>query len=137
MGKLAIVKSFFGFGPTKDNPANKLLDAFINTGDALFHTDEEKAANRAKSRDVQLDFIKTQHSENSLRSVARREISLLIIRSYVAMVWLTAVAYVCGDTKKAEFLFKLATVSFSTAVLMVLGFYFGGYYLPKIMGKKS
>lgn len=135
MGLGTKVLSFFT-GVDVSSAATKTMGMLGNGLDMLVLTDEEKIQYNQKQADQWFDWAKQQKEENSLRSMARREIALLVCRSYVAMIWLSATCHMFDMADKAKFLFKLANVGLGTAFVAVIIFYFGGYYAEKIVNKK-
>jgi hypothetical protein len=111
----------------------------INGIDAAWFTDEEKAAHslkvfelKAKAVEAHADFVKNTASENSARSIARREIALMVIKVWLSMTLLTVPVAVFDKVAASTILDVVKAYGLPTAVLMVLGFYFSLYALDKI-----
>ena len=97
--------------------------------DNLGLTEQERAEKMA-------EFVKNTLDENSARSRARRTIAIYIVANVIVMMWVCAVLYYFGIDIKP--IIDLASGFYiPTAFVMVLAFYFGGYYLPKFTRKKE
>ena len=97
--------------------------------DNLGLTQQERAEKMA-------EFVKNTLDENSARSRARRFISKLIVINVIVLMWMSIVMYFLGIDIKP--IVEIASGFYiPTAFIMVLAFYFGGYYLPKFTQKKK
>ena len=131
MGLGTKVLSFFTGVDTSDM-ASKTMGMVSNGLDMLVLTDEEKIQYNHKKADMWFKWAEQQKGENSLRSMARREIALLVSRSYILMLWLSATCYMFDMADEGKFLFELANTGLGTAFVAIIVFYFGGYYAEKI-----
>ncbi len=104
---------------------DKIVDGAISAGDKLFFTNEEKADFSKGIADAQLDYLKTTVSENSIRSITRRWLSMGIMFVFLALI-IFAVIVRAWDAEYASFIFNTAKELFAL-VMMVAGFFFGGY----------
>jgi len=110
--------------------------------DKLWYTDEEKEDTinrrieyRQKASETMLEFVKAFASENSEQSKARREIAMMVIKSYFAMIFLAIAT--------AGIVPEISTLIFSVIkeifwlVSMVAGTYFIPHQLSKIVDFRS
>lgn len=112
----------------------KMLDAVINTGDALVYTAEEKAEMQKKMAEIHLDHIKATAGENNHTSVARRWVSVLIIVPFVFLTLGSALLDAFKMSDVADHWQELAMEDYSNLVMMVCVFYFGPH-LAKALKK--
>ena len=118
--------------------------------DAIFYTDEEKAATSIERMKLKLKvadgvrkFVETTQSENSMRSVTRRIIAWVVIglnvllTAYYVIVCTAAVLW----TSKAEKMTWLANrildalEYWGAATVAIVTFYFGYYAISNVVGK--
>jgi hypothetical protein len=108
-----------------------VVDSVISAGDKLVFTKEEKAEFNKEMADKLAQYTKDTLSENTIRSKARRFIAILIISNAVITFWVCAYLQLRGIDPK--FILELFLGVFgSTSVVMVLAFFFGGYYAKGI-----
>lgn len=112
---------------SKINP-QKLVDDAVNGIDKAFFSNEEKAGQAMKIMDAQAEFVKASLNGSTVSSKTRRYIAVSIVVVFLLLVLGTAVAYLL-DKDYAEFLTELIDEKLGTLVLMVAGFYFGGYMI--------
>ncbi len=112
----------------------KTIDTAASGIDKLFFTNEEKADVSKGIADAQLEYLKSTVDENSTRSITRRYLSLAIV--FVFLVLIIAAVVIRGfDKDYAQFVFETAK-ELNTLVLMVAGFFFGGYMIStKVIDK--
>jgi hypothetical protein len=72
---------------TAPQAASKLVDAAIDTGDALVYTDEEKAENNTKKLAFALEWLK----QSSPQNLARRYIAVIIVIYFLIFLTITAI----------------------------------------------
>ena len=117
------------------NVGEKITTGLISGIDKCFYTDEEKAVALQKGSETILEFWKVVASENTEQSKARRELAMIVFKSYFSMLFFTIAVY--GLNKEmAMFIFDIAN-SFSTLVLGVGAIYFGPHQLQKLFPKKN
>lgn len=109
--------------------AADIAEKALGFADKFGLTQKEKAEGIA-------EFYKTTLGENTIRSKTRRNIAILIVCNYLLLVNASAVLYCLGLIERAKFILDLANTSLGTAFVMVLAFFFGGYYVGKL-GKKK
>jgi hypothetical protein len=109
--------------------------------DKIWYTDEERADNKTevfklKTRAIEAHtkFVENTASENSARSIARREIAQKIIDVWLTMMILNTIVYLFDEAKGKKMYEVVEVYGLPTAVLMVLGFYFSLYALDKVTG---
>lgn len=116
--------------------ADKVLDATIAGIDKLVYTDEEKAEARKALLDNWLDLQKTLGEETSIRGVTRRILACVYSGTYVFLT-LAAVGVWKFDPEYADFMWDIAQGTYGTITLTVAAFYFGPYFIQKLLGKKT
>jgi len=99
----------------------------ISSGiDKLKFTKQEIAELNVKLADKVADFAEKTLSENTIRSKARRLISYVIIFAYILAV---VVSYFSNN---AMIGYVVKDSALKTAFIMVIAFFFGGYYMSKL-----
>ena len=111
----SILKSIFA------SPENtsKSLDALINTGDALFFTDEEKSKASQVKMDWYLKYLDSTKSQN----VARRLIAVVITGLFSFLVVLATLIYPLSVTY-STFVFTVLKDVVMLPFSGIIGFYF-------------
>ncbi len=117
--------------------AEKVLDATVSGIDKLVYTEEEREDARSKFLDHWLELQKTLGEETSVRGVTRRIIALLCIGTYVGLS-VASVAVWKFDKLYADFIWEVANAGqYGYITLTIVAFYFGPYFLQKLLGKKE
>lgn len=99
---------------------NKTVDAVINTGDALFFTDEEKSqANMEK-----LKWILQFHQVSAGSNLARRLLSVMFAFTFLGLIMAIAVLYGFGLNSEGNLIFGLVTETLVVPMGMIITFYF-------------
>jgi len=112
-------------GLFKAKHMDKVVAGAISAGDKLFFTNEEKADYSKGIADAQMEFVKTSVSENSIRSITRRLLSISIVLVFLSLIlWAVIIGY--WDLEYSKYVFEVAKELFAL-VMMVAGFFFGGY----------
>lgn len=133
MSLKSVFKNIFG-GSTLDvnNVFNKVSDGI----DKMAFTAEEKAAYNEKAADALAQFTKDTLTESTDRSKTRRQIALAITALYL-LVSVCCMALAFYNTEAAKLLLNVSSaLQLDTAFIMVLAFFFGGYYLNLLKSKK-
>jgi len=121
---MSFVSWFTGGGKQVD----KVTDAVINGIDAVFYTDEEKAADTAKRSALWFKFMELSREESSIKSVTRRIIAILVMVHWLLFLDVAAVLYLLDKQPQAKAIFDL-----SNSMLWIVGgvgaFYFGAHLL--------
>ncbi len=110
----------FGWLFGESSSAKKTVDAVINTGDALFYTEEEKAQDSKLYRDWYLKYLEATQPQN----VARRLIAIVITGLWAVLVFVGAFAQALGQLETAEYIFKTLNDNVNMPFMIVIGFYF-------------
>jgi len=101
--------------------------------DKLHFSDQEKSAASLAFIKLQMDFVKSQQSENSIRSVTRRVLAIMLFVVYLGLV-LFIVGIYKHDPKWAEHTYTVTKELLSVMALAVVTFYFGYYAIASIVG---
>ncbi len=113
------------------------------------YTDEEKAEAAASLREGVVEYAKETMGENTQRSLARRDIAVMWIKTQLGLVLLTAIAIpldvIFGDalTEKGRFYLTAQYFSLTTSDVMIMGtggimvFFFGSYTLARFNQTRS
>lgn len=116
--------------------AGKLVSSVTKGIDQLAFTKEERAIYNAKQADNLAQYTKDTLSENTIRSKARRFIAITLICNAVLVFWFVVYLGLTGGDYK--FIVEMFTQVFgSTSIVMILAFFFGGYYLKSIAINKK
>lgn len=95
------------------------------------YTAEEEAEARTELRKGVTAYAISSMGENSLRSIARREIAVIWIKAQLGLVLMCAIS-APWDMSLAEFYFKLATASIMLGGTgAIITFFFGSYMLAR------
>ena len=109
----------------KLNP-QKLVDSAVSGLDKSFFSKEEKTEQAMKIMDAQAEFVKSSLAASTVSSTTRRYIAVSIVVVFLLLVLTSASVYLI-DKEYAKFIIDLLDQKLGTLVLMVAGFYFGGY----------
>jgi hypothetical protein len=116
--------------------AGKLVTDVSKGIDVLSFTKEERAQYNEKQAHNLAQFVKDTLSENTTRSKARRFIAIALICNAIALSWFCIILSLKGIPCK--FIIDIFIDIFgSTSIVMILGFFFGGYYLKNIAINKK
>ena len=110
---------------SKINP-QKAFDTVAKGVDKLNFSNQERAALNVALADKVAEYAEKTLSENTVRSKTRRLISYVIVFAYIALV----VYSLFTDQSYVQELVKDSALQ--TAFIMVLAFFFGGYYIKQI-----
>ncbi len=102
--------------------AKKVVDAAINTGDALFFTDEEKSQASQKRLDWVLKYMSATNAQN----VARRLIAVMVVGIWA---FILAIAVIAGYFSRDEgsyavWLFGVLKDVVANPYNIIMAFYF-------------
>ena len=123
--------SIFSWFTSGGAQVEKITDAVINTGDALFYTDEEKSATAEKQRELYFKFLELARDENSIKSITRRILAFAVIGQWLLMLNVCVGLYLFGKIEAAGFVFDMIKDIF-WFVFAIGSFYFGAGVLNKI-----
>lgn len=105
---------------SSSDTVSKTVDAVINTGDALFFTDEEKSVANQKK----LDWILKYHEASKGSNIARRLLAVMLTGVFLFLVIVVAGLYVIGWLTEADKVYALIKDTLVTPVGLVMAFYF-------------
>lgn len=133
---MSLISTVVGlFKPSQTNAAN-VFNTVANGIDKLAFSEQEKAIYNKDAADALAQFTKDTLGESTDRSRTRRQIALVIVFLYLVL-GLCCIALAFVNIEKAKLLKDLiSALSLDTAFIMILAFFFGGYYLNLIRGKK-
>lgn len=122
--------SFFDIFSVKsiDNTVNAVID----TGDALFYTEEERA--RAEQLKVETKLAMLPLYEPF--KIAQRYLAFAFTANFLIAFWVAIVMYLYAPTYLDGFLKLIATFELGWIMLAIVSFYFGGGLIGSIKGKK-
>lgn len=123
---MGIWKSIAGVFGGGDN-ADKIVDAVISTGDALFFTDEEKSQANMKAFELKIEFAKATTGSR----LARRVLAFMFAGVFLFLILVGVVLHLVGSTTDAQFVFDTARDTLGTPVAVILGFYFATSMIRK------
>lgn len=106
---------------SSSEPANKLIDAVINTGDALVYTTEEQASDSHKKLAFALEWLKNSSPQN----LARRYIAITIVAYFLFVCSLLLFFGLYNPSSmQTLFLQKFISHYLLNPFLGIMGFYF-------------
>jgi hypothetical protein len=111
--------SFWGWLTGETSTAKKVVDSVIDTGDALFYTDEEKARDYKSYRQWYLKYLEATQPQN----IARRIIALIVTALWALLV-LAGVIVDQFDNQRADYIFNTLTDIVNPPFMIIAGFYF-------------
>ena len=124
MGLLSLFKGKIDVG--------RVVDKLADGADTLRFSNEERAEFNLKMADRLAEYAKDTLSENTIRSKARRHIALIVVYTFIVLL-IAAIVLHFVDPEKSKFLIEIISGSpISTGFIMVLAFFFGGYYLKNV-----
>lgn len=107
----------------------RVVDKLADGADTLRFSNEERAEFNLKMADRLAEYAKDTLSENTIRSKARRHIALIVVYAFIILL-IAAIVLHFVDPEKSKFLIEIISgFPISTGFIMVLAFFFGGYYL--------
>ena len=109
----------------KLNP-QKTFDTIAGGIDKLNFSNQERAALNMQLADKVSEYAEKTLGENTVRSKARRTISYIVLGVYMAIV----IYSIFVDDVYVKELVKDSAIQ--TGFIMVLAFFFGGYYIKQI-----
>lgn len=108
--------------------SEKAVEAVINTGDALFFTDEEKSVAAQKKLDWMLEYYKATAAQN----VARRVIAVMVTGMFILLILSGITAYAFDRMDLADYIFKTMNENLKEPFMIIIGFYFLKHVLGNI-----
>ena len=113
---------------------NKTVDAIVDSGDALFYTDEEKSAAAQKAIDTKLKMLPLFEPFK----IAQRYIAFGFTLNFIVAFWVAVIFYAVGDKKLLDgFLIIVTTFQLGWIMLAIIGFYFGGGFADSMKKGKQ
>lgn len=133
---IAVVKNVFGGSMLS---ADKVFTSVAKGIDNLGFTEQEKATFTKDMAEGLAKYTIDTLGESSDRSKTRRDIAIMIVSLYLLTFIVALVMLLMSkDLTSVKMIIELANeMNLSIGFLMVLGFFFGGYYLQNLMGKKK
>ena len=100
---------------------SKTTDAIINSGDALFFTDEEKS----RANVQKLEWLLKFHEASKGSNLARRWIAMSITIMFLLITFAVVICTLIGFDSQVENLLKLLSDIFIMPMSLIFAFYFG------------
>lgn len=130
MSMFSGIKNLFTGGAI---PTEKVADALINTGDALFFTSEEKSEFDMKRQELWLELQKSLGNESTPRSVNRRVVAWTVLYMMAALTVACIVFRAVGAVDLAVYTVDTAVKFYwPWAFCGVIVFYFGPHMLSSL-----
>lgn len=132
---MGILKNIF----ITSNTVEKVIDNAARIADNMKFTEQERAMLNAELANNLAKHVEATVDESTDRSVARRYIAIVIISLYVCIAVAVLLLYAFGVDAVAKQIVEITNVlELDTAFIMILAFFFGGYYINKLdfKGKK-
>ena len=105
--------------------ANNVVDAIIDSGDALVYTEEEKAKAAQLAVDTKLKMLPLFEPFK----LAQRYIALAFTANFLLSFWVGVSLYVWFPTYLDGFLNIVGVYQLGWIMLAIISFYFGGGFL--------
>lgn len=116
------------FGMAGSGTGAHAVKEAIKMFDERKFTEEERAEYVLKVAPVYAKFMENTVNESSQRSTTRRNLAMMVIRNWIAMLWVAIVAWIWNPEYSAFIL----TIAFSTALatlVLGIGAFFWGTHL--------
>ena len=121
---------------SKPMDPGKVIEFAAGAMDRINFTNQERAEHNIKMADAVSKYAAETLSESTDRSITRRYLALGIISLYIFLTILTIVL-AFFDIEKAKLVQTImADYYLTTAFIMILAFFFGGYYLNGAIKQK-
>ena len=122
---------------SKPIETDKVIDFATGALDRINFTNQERAEHNIKMADAVASFVKDSLSESTDRSVTRRYLAVIIVTMYLVLV-LGVIALAFFDATRAKMVMDIMSgFRLTTAFIMILAFFFGGYYLNGAIKQKN
>lgn len=125
---MGIISSLF----QSESTINKVVDAVVDTGDAIFLTDEEKLKYGNIKQKLKIEMLKAYQPFK----IAQRFLALIFCVPFVLIHIFSVALYASGYTAKAVEIITLNNDALGTIVLGVVLFYFGGGSIEGIIERR-
>ena len=113
---------------------DKSVDALIDSGDALFFTDEEKSKASFEILKAKIEMIKS----NGNFQVAQRYLATMFGLNFILAFWIGVYLSILGDKPDYEaFIGVITAFSIGWIMVAIITFYFGGGFLNSFKGIKA
>jgi len=115
--------------------AKEVFSKVASGVDKAIFTQEEKAENNIENANLLTQFYKMTLGESTVRSKTRRAVALLVIctQLLIILAWVILPIFKIDTSHFAEVQDK---TNLSVAFLMIIAFFFGGYYYNKYTEKR-
>ena len=129
-GVISGVKAVFGVGQNGTDNVMKVATGIGSWIDEQQFTPQEKAKYSKETAQQFQTFMESTVKENTQRSITRRSLAIWIIRTWIALLIASILAYVFGYAEAAEYIWRVVT--YATLDYLVLGvgaFFFGAHII--------
>ena len=116
------------------NIAEKTTDGVVKGIDALFFTEEEKSRASQKAVETYIELNKTIASENTVRSITRRRLAVMIVGTFLFLLVAGAFIHKLDSEWALHILACAKQLVFLVSSIGIL--YFGPYQIGKMFDKK-
>lgn len=110
---------------------DNIVDAVIDTGDALVYTAEEKAIAEQLKVDTKLKMLPLFEPFK----LAQRYISFVFTVNFIVAFWVSVILFTFFPTFFDGFLTIIATFQLGWIMLAIISFYFGGGFIEAFKSK--
>jgi len=126
-----------------ENHVTQGLNIIERAGDALFYTDEEKAADRANKavrvNQFLIDWMETTKGQNIARRLLAVIITVVWLTLYLFSIILATIAPWVSQEVYPKIIASSITLAknadqMSGAVMLILAFYFAAHHIDKVIG---
>ncbi len=108
--------------------ANNAVDAVINTGDALFYTDEEKAKAAQLAVDTKLKMLPLFEPFK----ITQRYLAIVFSLNFLLAFWVGILVYLYLPKLLDGYLDIVVAFQIGWIMLAIVSFYFGGGFIESI-----
>lgn len=119
-------------GDTKST--EKILDAGISAGDAIWYTDEEKANDDKQFKALYFKYLERTADESTARSISRRLICVPVVWTFLGLIWVRT-GLAVADMSVAVAAVQTSITDLVTPTGLCIGFYVGNHALGAVMDR--
>jgi len=129
-------KAIFGAGQDGSSNVMKVASGIGGWLDGQQFTEQEKAEFNAKMIGSYSEFMASTVAENTERSRTRRDLSIWIIRTEIALLVASVITYKL-DAELSEYIYRVATDSPMGYLTLGVGAFFWGTHMLRSATKKG
>jgi Fe2+ transport system protein B len=116
---------------------NKIIDFTMGGLDRLNFSNQERAEYNLKLAEALAEYTQKTLDESTDKSITRRYLSVIIVAIYMFLCLFTVAASLFNPEIATMVMTIIDEFYMTTAFIMVLAFFYGGYYISGIVKQKK